>query len=66
MSDKSYITNRKRRGYLPTKVTPDIDFTDKPVVQSDASFAKIQKNVCTWLQLNDTVYKKLPGLSYVS
>ena len=33
----------KGRGHLPTKVIPDIDFTDKPVVQCDVSVGKIQK-----------------------
>ena len=31
MSDKSNIN----QGHLPTKVTPDIDFTDEPVSQYD-------------------------------
>ena len=36
-------------GILPTKVNPDIDFTDEAVIQCVASVAKMwKKNVC-WL-----------------
>ena len=42
---KSYLY-QQGVGDLPTKVTPDIDSTDKLVVQVDVSVAK---SVCRWL-----------------